>query len=115
MDPDAVTRALAAVDRDAVADDLARLGRVESGTGAERAAGELVAELAEARGLAGAVTEHDLVELRRSPAYPGEEAPRSELVGATATLAGSGRRRLCLNGHVDVVAAGAERWEHEPF
>jgi acetylornithine deacetylase len=109
--------ALAAIDGDALARDLAALLQVPSVTGAERPAVERMAELAGARGLAVEIHEHDLAALRADPGHPGEEAPREELVGLLATLpaASAGAPRLCLNGHLDVVAPGAERWARGPW
>lgn len=52
--------------------------------------------------------------MRASPGWPGEEALRTELVSATVTCRGSGRR-LCLNGHLDVVDPGAVEWGHGPW
>jgi acetylornithine deacetylase len=112
---DAEARALAALEPDALAADLSRLVRERSVTGEERGAIEALAALAEARGLAAAVDEHDLGALRGGEGYPGEEAPRSELLGARVTLPGAGGGRLCLNGHLDVVAPGAARWRRDPF
>lgn len=102
--------ALAALDLDALARDAADLVRVPSITGDERAALELFAERAEAAGLDAELHQHDLQALRAHPDHPGEEAPRAELWGATATLPGDGGR-LALNGHVDVVGPGTEPWE----
>ena len=107
--------ALAALDAGALAADLARLVRVPSVTGEERGAVEALAALAGELGLDAAVDVHDLAALRAAPGYPGEEAPRGELVGARVTLPGDGPGRLCLNGHVDVVAPGTEPWRHDPF
>jgi acetylornithine deacetylase len=104
------------IDPDALAADVAALVRVPSLTGDERAAIERFADLAAAQGLEAEVVEHDLASLRAHPGHPGEEAARSELVGAVATLAGSdGAPRLCLNGHVDVVTAGEQAWARPPF
>ena len=64
--------------------------RVPSVTGDERAALELVAERAAAAGLDADLHQHDLAALRAHPDHPGEEAPRDELWGVTATLAGDG-------------------------
>ena len=108
-------RALAALDSDALAADIAGLVRVRSVTGTERGAVERLAALAEEHGLPAAVDEHDLGALRSAPGYPGEEAARDELVGARVTLPGAGPARLCLNGHLDVVAPGSEPWRHAPF
>ena len=113
---DAEQRALAALDADALAADIAALVRERSVTGSERSAVERLAALAAGHGLAAAVDEHDLAALRAAPDHPGEEAPRDELLGARVTLAGTGPlRRLCLNGHLDVVAPGSEPWRHDPF
>ena len=84
--------ALAALDLDALARDAADLVRVPSVTGDERAALELLAERADAAGLAADLHQHDLAALRAHPDHPGEEAPRDELWGVTATLAGSAAR-----------------------
>ena len=102
--------ALAALDLRALARDAADLVRVPSITGDEHGALALVAERAEAAGLPADLHRHDLAALRAHPDHPGEEAPRDELLGVTATLPGDGAR-LCLNGHVDVVGPGTEPWE----
>ncbi|HEX8854065.1 MAG TPA: hypothetical protein VF752_00565, partial [Thermoleophilaceae bacterium] len=74
-------RAAAAVDPAAIAADLGALVRVPSLTGRERPAVELLATLAEERGLAAVVHQHDLAQLRAADGYPGEEAARDELLG----------------------------------
>jgi acetylornithine deacetylase len=102
------------LDVDALARDAADLVRVPSVTGDERAALELLAERAAALGLEVDLHRHDLAALRAHPGWPGEEAPRSELWGLTATLAG-GERRIAVNGHVDVVGPGTAPWTHDPF
>ena len=112
---DAEERALAALDPAVLAADVSTLVRERSVTGQERGAIERLAALAEARGLAAAVDHHDLGALRGAAGYPGEEAARTELVGARVTLPGAGGARLCLNGHLDVVAPGDARWTHDPF
>jgi acetylornithine deacetylase len=101
----------------ALAHDVSRRVRVPSITGTERAAlAELVA-IARERGLPAEHVEHDLELLRAAPGYPGEEAPRSGLVGAVVTLPGSDpdAPRLCLNGHLDVVPPGSEPWARDPW
>ena len=112
-----MTSAVRFVDAVALARDAARLVRVPSLTGDERAAVEEVVALARVYGLEAEVVEHDLGALRANPGYPGEEAPRSELVGAVVTLRGTAPRapRLCLNGHVDVVHPGTEPWRRDPW
>jgi acetylornithine deacetylase len=107
--------ALSAIDRDAIARDVSRLVRVRSVTGSERAAAAEVVAIAREIGLDAVLVEHDLAAVRSAPGYPGEEAPRTELVGALVTLRGGGGPRLCLNGHVDVVAEGSETWAHDPW
>ena len=106
-----------AVDRDAIASDLSRLVRVPSITGAERAAAAEVVALARRRGLDAELVQFDLATTRAAAGYPGEEAPRSELVGAIVTLPGADpcAPRLALNGHVDVVSPGAARWQRDPW
>src|SRR4051812_19764331 len=108
-------RALAALDAQALARDVGALVRVPSVTGDERAALELLAGLAAAAGLEADLHRHHLAALRAHPDHPGEEAPRSELWGLTATLAGAGTQRLCLNGHVDVVGPGTVPWRLGPW
>ncbi len=107
--------ALAALDPDALARDAAAALGVPSVTGGERGVLEHLAGTAEALGLEPDLHEHDLAALRAHPGHPGEEAPRSELLTLSVTLPGSAPGRLCLNGHVDVVGAGSERWRHGPW
>jgi acetylornithine deacetylase len=102
------------VDAAAVAEDLAALVRVPSLTGRERPAVELLASIAERRGLHAEVVEHDLASLRAHPDHPGEEAARDELLTAVITRPGSGRR-LCLDGHLDVVGPGEAAWSFDPW
>ena len=114
---DALQRALRAIDPAAIARDVSRLVRARSITGQERAAATTLVAMARELGLSATLVEHDLAATRGAPGYPGEEAPRSELVGATVTLAGSdpSAPRLCFNGHVDVVHEGIEPWERDPW
>ena len=112
----AETEALDAMRPDHIARDVARLVRTASPTGSERAAMVELAAIAADLGLETRIAEYDLAALREDPDYPGEEAARDELVGLTVTLPGrSGAPRLCLNGHLDVVAPGSEPWRHAPF
>jgi len=103
------------IDPDALARDVGALVAVPSQTGDERAALERLGELAAALGLDARLQRHDLEALRAHPGYPGEEAPRDELWGLTVTAGPAGGPRLCLNGHVDVVPPGRERWAHGPW
>ena len=114
-DPCAESEVLGAIIPAELAADVARLVRAASPTGAERPAVRELATIAGEHGLAPRIDAHDLLALRAMAAYPGEEASRDELMGMTATLKGSGPRRLCLNGHVDVVAPGSAAWERPPF
>jgi len=107
--------ALAALDPGALAGDAAAALRVPSVTGGERGVLEHLAATAERLGLAPDLHRHDLAALRAHPRYPGEEAPRDELWGLTATLPGTGPGRICLNGHVDVVDPGTVPWRHGPW
>src|SRR5687768_2469082 len=77
----------------------------------------LLVELAHALGLRATLDVHDLDALRAHPGHPGEEAPRTELVGATVTLPGRDPQapRLCVNGHLDVVPEGTEPWARDPW
>jgi acetylornithine deacetylase len=106
------------LDAGAIARTTAELVRVPSVTGDERAVLERLGELATALGLEADLVAHDLAALRADPEYPGEEAPRDELLGLTVRVPGraGAPRRLALCGHVDVVGAGTERWTlGDPF
>jgi acetylornithine deacetylase len=107
--------ALATLDPGALARDAAAAIRVPSVTGGERAVLEHLAATAERLGLVPDLHEHDLAELRADPHHPGEEAPRDDLWGLTATLPGTAPGRICLNGHVDVVDPGRAPWRHGPW
>ena len=88
MRSDFEARALDALDAEALARDAAALVQVPSVTGDERAVLERLAELA--GGLEVSLHRHDLDALRAHPGHPGEEAPREELSGLTATLPATG-------------------------
>jgi acetylornithine deacetylase len=100
------------IDARAVAEDLAQLVRIPSVTGQERAALTWIAGRARQLGLEAELVEHDLAALRAHPDHPGEEAPRTELLTLSVTLPGALPGRLCLCGHVDVVAPGHEQWRY---
>ena len=91
--------------------------RVPSVTGDERAAAVELVAIARGYGLDAQLVEHDLDALRAAAGYPGEEAPRTELVGAEVILHGAdpAAPRLCINGHVDVVGPGTEPWRRDPW
>ena len=103
------------IDAAALAGDVAELVQIPSLTGQERAALAWIARRAHELGLEAELVEHDLAALRAHPGHPGEEAPRSELLTLAVTLRGSLPGRLCVCGHVDVVAPGTEHWRHGPW
>jgi acetylornithine deacetylase len=102
------------IDARALARDAAALVQVPSVTGDERAALELLAELADGLGLRADLHQHDLAALRAHSGHPGEEAPREELWGLTVTAPGRGTGRLAVCGHVDVVPTGTVPWRLAP-
>jgi acetylornithine deacetylase len=106
--------ALAALDAAALDRDAAAVVRIPSVTGDERKVLEHIAGLAASYGLETDLYEHDLRALRAHPGHPGEEMPRTELLGLAATLPGSAAR-LCINGHVDVVGPGTAAWRYGPW
>lgn len=112
---------LAAVSADRIVADLVALVAIPSvtGTPAEVAAADLVADLLAAAGPAVAVERRDAdpVALARDPAYPGTEMPRDvlPLVAGKVSAARPGRRML-LSGHLDVVPTGdPTTWATPPF
>ena len=107
--------ALDALDPEALARDAAEALRVPSVTGGERPVLEFLAAAADRLGLVADLHQHDLAALRAHPDPPGEEAPREDLWGLTATLAGGVAKRVCLNGHIDVVDPGTIPWRHGPW
>jgi acetylornithine deacetylase len=112
-----MTAALQLVDAAAIARDASRLVRVPSITGDERTAAAEVVAVAQELGLDAELVEFDLGAMRAAAGYPGEEAPRTDLVGTIVTLRGAdpAAPRLCLNGHIDVVRAGTEPWQRDPW
>ena len=107
--------ALDALDTEGLARDAAAMVRVPSVTGDELSALELLAARATALGLEADLHEHDLTALRAHPGHPGEEALRTSLWGLTVSLPGELPGRIALNGHIDVVGPGTEKWEHGPW
>jgi acetylornithine deacetylase len=99
------------LDAAAVAATASELVRVPSVTGDERAVLERTAALAAGLGLEAELVAHDLAAVRAHPAWPGEEAPRTELYTLRVRAPGD-RPRLALCGHVDVVGVGADPWSH---
>jgi acetylornithine deacetylase len=109
--------ALGRLDADAIAHEAAGLVRVPSVTGDERRVLEHLAERAQALGLRATLVAHDLGDVRAAPGWPGEEAPREELLHLEVVLPGRdpAAPRLAIAAHVDVVPAGSGAWTHEPF
>ncbi len=108
---------LRVLDPEEISTDLSRIVKIPSITGEERNVIEKFGEMTEAHGLGTTFEEHDLKALRRHPKYPGEEAPRDELIGLSAVLAGgsAGAPRFCVNGHLDVVNPGTIQWDYDPW
>jgi acetylornithine deacetylase len=111
---DPVDAALAAIDPEALVADLQALVQVPSVTGDESAAQARMADLIVAAGLEAESWEIDLDELRAAEGFPGMEAERTRAVGLVGRL-GDGPRRFVLNGHIDVVSPGNERWQLDPW
>lgn len=113
------SRALAAVDRDALVGALAELVRIPSVTGsaAESDAQRWMAGQLERAGLETDLWSIDLDALRTDPDFPGMEAPRTEALGLVGRWEGAGGPTLVINGHVDVVPAGdLDQWTgRDPF
>jgi len=116
-DPEA--RALAAVDREALATSLTDLLAVPSVTGsdAESDVQHVLAKQLVALGLDVDLWPLDLPVLGAAAGFPGTEAVRSEAWGLVGTSAGDGGRPgLVLQGHVDVVPPGdLGQWRSDPF
>ena len=97
-------------------EDAAALVQMPSVTGDERAAMERLGEIAAGSGSTPSCTSTISTRCGRIPPTPGEEAERDELVGLTVVRPGPpGAPRLCLNGHLDVVAPGTEEWRLGPW
>ncbi|GAB3231232.1 ArgE/DapE family deacylase [Glycomyces halotolerans] len=113
------SKALAAVDEEAIAHLLLELLAVPSITGsaAESELQHLLARRVEALGLEVDLWSMDLPALRAAPGFPGTEVPREEAWGLVGTAAGRGDGpTVILQGHVDVVPPGdLSQWEGDPF
>ena len=112
-------RALAAVDRNAVATSLTDLLAVPSvtGTDAESDVQHVLAKQLTALDLDVDLWPLDLPALTAAAGFPGTEAERSEAWGLVGTAYGEGDRpALVLQGHVDVVPPGdLGQWRGDPF
>ncbi len=109
--------AVAAVDRDRIADDLTALVRIESVTGNEPAVQTESALRMATAGLEVTRIDADPTAILSDPDFPGMEAPRTVLpvvAGATGRIGSP--RRVIIAGHIDTVAAGSrENWSTDPF
>jgi acetylornithine deacetylase len=116
-------RALAAVDRAAVAAALTELLAVPSvgGTDAEADVQHLLGKQLTRLGLDVDLWAMDLPSLTADAGFPGAEVDRSEAWGLVGTAPGADDEpgsapALVLQGHVDVVPAGdLAKWGSEPF
>ena len=109
--------AVAAVDRDRIADDLTALVRIESVTGNESGVQTEAALRMATAGLEVTRLDIDPGEILSDPEFPGMEAPRTGLpvVAGAVGLIGS-PRRVIIAGHIDTVSPGArEHWTADPF
>ena len=109
--------AVAAVDRDRIADDLTALVRIESVTGNESAVQTEAALRMATAGLEVTRIDIDPGEIVADPDFPGMEAPRTGLpvVAGAAGRVGSARR-VIICGHIDTVPPGErEHWSTDPF
>ncbi len=96
---------------------LQQLISYPSVTGSEGEIQKFIAEKMADLGLAVDVFEPDWEALKKHPAYVPVSRGYEGRPNVVATLEGnSSGRSLLLNGHVDVIPAGAkEAWEHEPW
>ena len=108
--------AVDSVDAAWTADIAARLVRIPSITGDERAVQDLVASLLADAGLDVERLEPPLDAVRADPDWPGDEMPRDRLPIVLGRLGRPGGRRIVLVGHVDVVPVGdLATWTHDPW
>jgi len=112
-------RALAALDRDRLVQDLVDLVAVPSvgGTDAECEVQHLLARQAQDLGLDTDLWRLDLPALTTDERFPGQEVDRTEAWGLVASTAPASEvPALVLQGHVDVVPSGdLAQWRGDPF
>src|SRR3954452_8334013 len=115
----AESRALDAVDSDAIVSDLLELLAVPSVGGADAEADiqQVLAKRLDGLGMDVDLWSMDLPALTTAAGFPGMEVERSEAWGLVGTRPGaSDRPALVLQGHVDVVPAGdLGKWRSDPF
>jgi acetylornithine deacetylase len=108
--------AVAAVDRDRIADDLAALVRIRSVTGDESAVQTEAALRMATAGLEVTRVDADPAQLAGDPDFPGMEAPRTVLPVVAGAIGPGDGRRVIISGHLDTVAPGPpEDWTTDPF
>lgn len=97
-------------------DDLRAMIRIPSITGSEESVATWAAEALRQLGLRVETIRPDLAALRRDPAWPGEEMPRSSLPVVVGRVGRPGGRRIVLSGHLDVVPPGDPgTWTADPW
>jgi acetylornithine deacetylase len=115
----AESRALDAVDPDAIVSDLLELLAVPSVGGADAEADiqQVLAKRLDRLGMDVDLWPMDLPALTATPGFPGVEVERTEAWGLVGTRPGASERpALVLQGHVDVVPAGdLGKWRSDPF
>lgn len=108
-------RALDSIDIDTLVAMVCDLVAIESTSGRETPAQEFVATQLAAVGMEVEQWELDVDTLRRDPAYSAE-VERTHALGVVASTGKGDGPSLILNGHVDVVPAGArDRWSVDPW
>ena len=104
------------IDRARLIAYLRELVRIPSVTGSEDAVAAWVATALRDVGLAVDEIAADPDAIRADPAWPGREMPRTSLPVVIGRAGRTGRLRLVLSGHLDVVPAGdPATWTADPF
>jgi acetylornithine deacetylase len=112
-----VEAVLAAIEPQAIVDDLLALCAIPSITGTEAAMRDALASALGEAGLDVRTWDADPGVLAADPAWPGAEMPRTTLPLVTGVLRGTRPgKRLLLVAHTDVVPPGnPETWTNPPF
>jgi acetylornithine deacetylase len=104
------------IDTQRLTDDLRALVRIPSITGSEERVAAWAADALRDLGLRVEMVQADPATIRKDPAWPGEEMPRTSLPVVIGRAGPSGGRRLILSGHLDVVPAGdPSTWTADPW
>jgi len=104
------------IDRERLLADLQTMIRIPSITGSEESIAVWAAEALAGLGLAVETIDPSLDDVRRDPAWPGEEMPRSSLPVVIGRTGDAGGRRIVLSGHLDVVPPGdPDTWTADPW